>query len=348
MYKQVLTKIMNSHNLTINEAETLADEILNGHLSDPQISAVLTALSIKGECSDEIAGFAKALKKNATVIRKDNMTIIDTCGTGGDGSNSFNISTTTAFVISGAGVKVAKHGNGSISSKCGSADVLKALGVCMYNSPDVIKQQLDEIGISFLFAPSVHPKMKNVMFTRKAMMIPTIFNLIGPLCNPMALDSQVIGVHSDYLVPIMAEAMVKLGIKNGAVVHGHGKIDELSLQGDNVINVIKDGQIESIAINGCQLGFSATSNETLESHTLDENVSILRGILKGDLTCGKRDIVLLNAALGLYVSNNADSLETGLAMAKESIDSGRAYEKLTQLIGFNIEPDKHRPTNLFM
>jgi len=347
-YKDILLKLINHSDLTFDESRMLGNGFLNGDYEEVQMTSILTALKIKGETVDEIAGFAKALKDMAIPITPSESEVFDTCGTGGDGSSSFNISTTVAFVLAGGGVPIGKHGNRSISSKCGSADVLKELGVDINCSKSKVETLIDDIGISFLFAPSVHPKMKNVMDARIKLGIPTIFNMIGPLCNPISLAGQVIGVYDQDLVPKLSGALVKLGVNKGIVIHGYGKIDELSLEGPNQVSIVDGDSIIERTIDAKDLGLAPAPNSSLEGGDLSENAQILLEVLGGLEKGPKRDVVLLNSALGFMVSGKCDSLEEGLLLAKESIDSGNALEKLELLIKRTSTNIRDLNTQLYM
>ncbi|MCK5763665.1 MAG: anthranilate phosphoribosyltransferase, partial [Clostridiales bacterium] len=259
-----LKTIANGENLSYEESLLISTNLMETKLNPILVSALLASLKTKGETYDEVSGFAKGLKNNAIHLKSKRTNFYDIVGTGGDGSDTLNISTTCAFVLAGANVNIAKHGNKSISSKCGSADVLATLGVNILSNPDMIETQLDEIGLSFIYAPLAHPSMKNVMQVRKDLGIPTIFNIIGPLCNPLELKGQYIGVFSPNLVDIIANSMIKLGIKKGAVVYGAGGLDEASLAGNNKISFIKNEKVEIKNINGSDYGLITADNEALK------------------------------------------------------------------------------------
>lgn len=329
--QKYLKTIVNGENLTYEESCLLSSELMETKLNPTLVSALLIALKTKGETYEEVSGFAKGLKNNTIRLKSTRTHFYDIVGTGGDSSNTFNISTTSAFVLAGAGLNIAKHGNRSISSKCGSADVLNKLGINILSTPENIETQLNEIGLSFIYAPLAHPSMKNVMQVRKDLGIPTIFNIIGPLCNPLALEGQYIGVFSPNLVDIIANSMIQLGIKKGAVVYGAGGLDEASLAGDNKIAFIKNEKVEIKNINGSDYGLITADNEALKGDNARVNADILRDILLGKKG-PKRDVVLLNSAIALYSFELADSIEEGIEIAAKSIDSGSSLSKLDELI----------------
>jgi anthranilate phosphoribosyltransferase len=334
MIHQYLKNIINGQNLSYEDSCDLAHCLMNQELNPLHVSALLSGMKVKGETYQEISGFARGLKDNAVQISPKSRDLYDIVGTGGDCANTFNISTTCAFVLAGAGLRIAKHGNRSISSKCGSADVLEALGVNIHLTPSQIEAQLDTFGLAFIFAPMAHPAMKNVMPIRKDLGIPTIFNIIGPLVNPLNLEGQYIGVFSPKLVDLMANSMVQLGLRKGLVVHGAGGIDELSLEGINVIAIIKGTSVEKIQIDPRQYNLKQASNEALKGGDSVVNAKITMAILNNEKG-PHRDVVLLNSATALYAFGITESIEDGLLMAADSIDSGRAKEKLELLIKSN-------------
>lgn len=329
--KTYLKDVMKGENLNYEDAAYLATELMAKELNPIQVAGLLTALKTKGETYEEISGFAMGLKNNAITIQSKRKDFYDIVGTGGDGADTFNISTSCAFVLSGAGVNIAKHGNRSISSKCGSADVLEALGVNIQASSELITRQLDEVGLSFIFAPLAHPSMKNVMTVRKSLGVATIFNIVGPLSNPLDLSGQFIGVFKAELVAIMAKSLLQLGIKKGAVVHGAGGLDEASLMGKNTLALIKNGKLEMMTVDGRDYGLSYATLDDLKGGNAEENASILKDILKG-IKGPKRDVVLLNTAIALYAFDKAKSIDEGIALAAKSIDSGAALKQLDKLV----------------
>lgn len=329
--KPYLQKVLNNEDLSYEAATDVATQLMASELNKIQVAGFLSALKTKGECFEEISGFATGLKKHALAISSKREDFYDIVGTGGDGANTFNISTTCAFVLSGAGLNIAKHGNRSISSKCGSADVLEALGVNITSSAKAIGQQLDILGLSFIYAQLAHPSMKNVIQVRRDLGVPTIFNIVGPLANPMTLSGQMVGVYSPNLVTKMANSLIQLGVKTGAVIHGAGGLDEASLCGDNTIAFIKEGSLKFQTVNSESYGLMNAPLETIKGGDRKENADILKSILSGE-TGPRRDTVLLNAGIALYAFDKALSIEEGIKMAAHSIDSGNALNNLYALI----------------
>lgn len=325
-----LKQVMSGENLSYEEALSAASQLMEKTLDPIPVAGLLTALKTKGESYEEVAGFAMSLKKHAVSIKPKRHGFYDVVGTGGDGAHTFNISTTTAFVLAGAGIPIAKHGNRSISSKCGSADVLEHLGVNIDATASQIEDQLTDIGLGFIFAQKAHPAMKNVIQVRRSLAVPTIFNIIGPLANPVTLCGAYIGVYKEELVPIMAKSMVQMGIETGAVVHGAGGLDEATLIGDNTVAIIKNGEIDNFKINASDYGLDTAPIETLKGGNAEENSQITLAILQGQ-DGPKRDVVLLNAGIALYAYGKVESISAGIAKAKESLDTGAAFEKLQQL-----------------
>lgn len=330
-FKDYLKKVTLRENLSFDEAYEVNKFLLGGDATEIEIAAMLVALKTKGETVEEIAGMAKGMKDLAVSFSDDFKNLIDNCGTGGDGSDSFNISTTSSFVLAGAGLNVAKHGNRSISSKSGSSDLLKELGVNINVSKDRIEEILKDIGIVFLFAPNMHPNMKHVMKVRIGLGIPTVFNILGPLTNPFNIESQLLGIARRELVTPMAEVLGKLGRKKAVVVNGAGRMDEASLQGENYITILNNGNIKEVILDPKSLGFRTISNEEIRGGDPKENAKITLSILQGEKgAC--RDTVLLNSALGIIAGGLTDDFNEALEIAKKSIDSGNAYKKLQQLI----------------
>lgn len=307
------------------------DSILGEEVSESEIAAFLMGLKSKGETVDEIVGITKALTGNTLSFKKKFPGVIDNCGTGGDGSSSFNISTTSAFVLATAGIPVAKHGNRSVSSKTGSADVLEYLGINLNLHPEALEEILEEIGIAFLFAPNVHPKLKKVTTVRRALKIPTIFNFIGPLTNPIELDYQLLGVYRRDLITVFAEVLKQLGRKRAVVLNGAGFMDEASLQGENHLAILDDGVITTKIIMPEDVNLPQYDNSAIKGGDAQVNAEILLKVLKGEKGA-YRDTVLLNAGLGIFTASKADSIQDGIKIAGEMIDSGAAYEKLTVLV----------------
>ena len=329
--KSYLLQLAERRSFSENQMKEAVDFILGEEVSESEIAAFLMGLKSKGETVDEIVGIVKALKGNTLQFQKKFPNVLDNCGTGGDGSSSFNVSTTSAFVLAGAGIPVAKHGNRSMSSKTGSADVLEYLGVNLSLSPEVTEEILEEIGIAFLFAPHVHPKLKKVTSVRRALKIPTIFNFIGPLTNPLELDYQLLGVYRRDLLTVFAEVLKQLGRKRAVVLNGAGFMDEASLQGENHLAILDNGMITNQSFTPEAVNLPQYDNSAIRGGDAKENAEILINVLRGEKGA-HRDTVLLNAGIGIFAGTKADSIEAGIKMAEEVIDSGAAYEKLTALI----------------
>ncbi|MFX3623185.1 MAG: anthranilate phosphoribosyltransferase [Ectobacillus sp.] len=325
-----LRKLIERSHLTEQEVYEAGLQMLAGTVSENEIAAFLVSLKTKGETPEEIYGLVRALREKAVPFSKRIVGAMDNCGTGGDGAQTFNISTTTAFVLAGAGVKVAKHGNRAVSSKTGSADVLELLGVNISCPPERIEHLLETVGIAFLFAPSVHPSLKTIMKVRRELNVPTIFNFIGPLTNPVDLETQLVGIYKrEMLVPI-AEVLQKIGRKRAVVLNGSGFLDEASLQGENYIALLDGGKIEEIVIHPGDFGFQTCTNDMIRGGAPKENAAITLAVLEGEAG-PHRDTVLLNAALALFANGKAKTIEDGVMLAKESIDSGAALNKLRLL-----------------
>lgn len=319
-----------------DEAEAVMHQIMTGGATEAQIGAYLMALRMKGETQDEITGSARAMRCNSQhVTAKYEGDLLDTCGTGGDRSGTFNISTTVAFVAAGAGIKVAKHGNRAASSKCGSADVLAQLGVSLDLSPEQVAECIDEVGIGFLFAAKMHPAMKHAIGPRKQMAIRTIFNILGPLTNPAGAQRQLMGVFATDLTDFLAHVLGKLGSKSALVVSGYGGLDELTTTGPNRVSHFKDGKVTSYEINPQDYGFRGANISELLGDDAPTNAAILRGILTGDIQDAKRDVVLLNAAAALIAADHVSDIAGGIQRAAEIIDSGAALQKLDSLVAFS-------------
>lgn len=294
-----------------------------------QVASFLTALTMKGETPEEIAGLAEAMRAHAVAVPGHWPELLDTCGTGGDRSGTFNISTTVAFIAASCGLKVAKHGNRSASSQCGSADVLEALGVNVDLSPEQAAACLDALGITFLFAPRYHPAMKHVAPVRRELGFPTAFNLLGPLCNPLRPSHQVLGVFRHAHVPLMARALRELGTRHALVVHGHGGLDELSLEGPSeVAELLPDGAIRTFQLDPRDAGLAPAPLSALAGGDAPTNARLIRSILAGERKDACRDVVLWNAAAALWIGGAALDMREGVARAAEAIDTGAAIEKL--------------------
>lgn len=334
--KNFIEKVMNQQDLTSDEMQDASRQLFSPEIDERQKAAFLTALQTKGEAVSELTGLAKEMKAHAVQLPKMLPAVMDNCGTGGDGSQSFNISTTSAFVLAGAGVKVAKHGNRSISSKTGSADVLEELGVHLSATPEEMTQLLEENNIAFLFAQKVHPAMKHVMPVRKALGIPTIFNLIGPLTNPAALSTQLMGVYREEKLETIAQVLKNLGRERALVVHGSGGLDEASLSGPSRCILLADGQLTAFDLTPEEVGLKRVGNQELKGGDAKENAAILKAVLKGKQG-PHRDVVLLNAGLGLMASGKAETPLEGVRLAQESIDTGAALKRLEHLVAYNKE-----------
>lgn len=329
--KQYLEMLAEGQNLTAEEMRKAAQTLFSDEVTDSEIAAFLMGLKSKGETAEEIACLAKVMREQAMPVQTNCLNVMDNCGTGGDGSQSFNISTTSAFVLAGAGVKIAKHGNRSISSKTGSADVLEELGIKLSLEREKMEEIFGDLGITFLFAPSVHPKTARIVKVRKDLRIATIFNYIGPLTNPVELTTQLLGINRSDMLETIAEALHQLGRQRALVVNGAGSMDEASLQGNNKIVLLDNGKITSLTLHPEDVGLPVYSNDAIRGGDAKENADILLRILKGEKGA-YRDTVLLNAGLGMYAYGNAGTIQEGINIARESIDSGAALGKLKSLI----------------
>ncbi len=332
MIVEVIRKVVEQENLTSEEAAAVMEEIMSGKANEAQIASFITALRMKEETVDEISSFAKVMRAHAVRISPKVADLVDTCGTGGDVSHTFNISTVTAFVASGAGVHIAKHGNRSVSSRCGSADVMEALGVKIDLPPEAVEACLNEVGIGFLFAPLLHPAMKYATPVRRSIGIRTVFNILGPLTNPAFASAQILGVYDPSLAPMLAEVLGNLGVKRALVVHGDG-LDELTNTGESCISELADGKVINYRITPEQFDLPRVKVDDLRGGTVEQNAQIMRNILS-DERGPRRDIVLLNAAAALVAADRAKDIGDGLKLAAESIDSGAALKKLEKLIEF--------------
>lgn len=330
--KEILSKLVAGNDLTKEEAMKAQEMILSGEATQSQIACFLTALRMKGETLDEITGLAMVLRDKANTISPKVDNYVDFVGTGGDCTYSFNISTTSAFVVAAAGVPVAKHGNRSISSKSGAGDVLEALGVNISADPDVVEKCVEEVGIGFMFAPHFNPAMKYVGPVRKEMGIRTVFNILGPLSNPSRAKAMVVGVYSPSLTEVIAGTMANLDVKRGFVVSGEDNMDEFTLTGSSTVSEIKDGKVETYEITPEQFGLKRCKIEDLQGGDGTVNAQITKDILSGKERGAKREIVLLNAGAALYIGGKAESIEEGISIAGETIDSGKAMETLEAMV----------------
>lgn len=331
MIKKSLAKLARGENLTEAEMMEATNLIMEGQASPAQIGAFLTALRLKGETVDEITGAARVMREKALKVNFKAPTVIDTCGTGGDGSQTFNISTTVAFIVAAAGIPVAKHGNRAMSSRCGSADVLEALGIRVDLPPEKVEFCLKEAGIGFLFAPVFHLAMKHAIGPRKELGFRTVFNLLGPLTNPAAANCQLVGVFNPELTEVVAQVLQRLGVERAVVVHGGGGLDELSLDGENQASILKDGRITSLKFKAGDLGLAPAPKEALRGEGPAENARTTENILKGVEQGPKLAVVLLNAAAALLAADRVTDLKEGIALAQRLISEGKAYAKLEQL-----------------
>lgn len=330
--KELIAKVTDGNDLTEQEAKRGMELMLSGEATQAQIASFLTALRMKGETLEELIGFASVLRDKADTIKPAVANYVDLVGTGGDRTFTFNISTTSAFVVAAAGLPVAKHGNRSISSKSGAGDVLEALGVNIMAEPSVVQKCVDEVGIGFMFAQLFNKSMKYVGQARKEMGIRTVFNILGPLANPSRAKNMVVGVYDPLLTENVAKAMSRLGVERGFVVSGLDHMDEFTLTGPFVVSEINHGTVTTYKVKPEQFGLKPCTLEDLQGGDGITNAEITKNILKGIEKGAKRDIVLLNAGATLYIGGLAESVEAGVKLAADTIDSGKAYEKLEELI----------------
>ena len=334
MIKEAIETVVNGRSLTFEQAAAVMEEMMIGEATPAQVASFVTALRIKGETVDEIAGLATVMQARATPVGVTSP-VVDTCGTGGDGSSSFNISTTAAFIVAGAGLKVAKHGNRAMSSHCGSADVLEALGVKIDLDAEAVAQCVETVGIGFMFAPNFHPAMKYVAAPRREIGIRTVFNILGPLTNPAKAKFQVIGVPSRALGEKIASVLHRLGTEHSLVVHGTEGMDEISISGKSLVWDINQHRVSApYEIFPEDLGFMRASVTQIRGGTARQNARILRGILGGEVGV-RRNIVIMNAAAALVAANQASDLKEGVCIAEKTIEHGQALDKLDRLIRFS-------------
>jgi anthranilate phosphoribosyltransferase len=332
--KEAIETVVNGRSLTFEQAASAMDEIMIGEATPAQVASFVTALRIKGETVDEIAGLASVMQAKATPVAVTGP-LVDTCGTGGDGSSSFNISTTAAFVVAGAGLKVAKHGNRAMSSHCGSADVLEALGVRIELGAEAVAQCLETIGIGFMFAPNFHPAMKYAAVPRREIGIRTVFNILGPITNPAKAKFQVIGVPTRELGEKIASVLHRLGTEHSLVVHGTDGMDEISISGKSLVWDVNRRRVSPpYEILPEDLGFMKASVTQIRGGTARQNARILRGVLSGEVGV-RRNIVIMNAAAALVAANQAPDIKEGVCIAEKTIDNGKALDKLDDLIRFS-------------
>ncbi|MGZ8701637.1 MAG: anthranilate phosphoribosyltransferase [Gaiellaceae bacterium] len=337
MIQAAITKLLDRKQLARAEARAVMDEIMRGEATPAQIAGFLVALRSKGETADEITGCAEAMRDHVLLVRPRRDDLVDTAGTGGDGARTINISTAAALVAAAAGAAVAKHGNRAVSSACGSADVLEALGFTLELEPQRIAKSIDELGFGFLFAPSHHPAMRHAAAVRKELATRTVFNVLGPLTNPAGARAQVVGVYSPELVRTIAEVLARLGARRAYVVHGSGGIDELSPVGPNLVAEVVDGQVLERRLDPeAELGIPRCSVDELRGGSPVENAEAIREVFAGK-NGGRRDAILLNAAGAIAAGGHAADLREGLEVARRTIDSGAAGERLELLIAFSRE-----------
>lgn len=333
MIKKTIHKLIRQENLSAEESKEVMELIISGEASPSQIAAYLTALRLKGETHEEILGSARAMRKEAIRVKHHQDRLFDNCGTGGDGTGTFNISTTSAFVLAACGLPVGKHGNRCVSSRCGSADLVQALGANIFLSPDQVGKCIDEVGIGFLFAPLLHPAMKQVAPVRKELGFRTIFNLLGPLTNPASATHQLIGVFNADYTEKLALAAFNLGIKRTLVVFNQENVDELTTTAANKVSTVSDGKLKTFFLVPEDFGFHKSKIEELKGGTAEENVQITLSILKGEKG-PKRDTVVFNTALALLTGERVKKLEEGIELAAECIDSGKALKRLQTFVNF--------------
>jgi len=336
MFKEYLKRIIQRRDLTEAEMAEMMNTVLTGQATEAQIGAMMAALATKGETFQELAGAAMAMRRNARRIQAAGSAVVDTCGTGGDGLQTFNISTTTAFVVAGCDVTVAKHGNRSVSSKCGSADVLEALGVKLNTEPEIVEEAVQTLGIGFLFAPLYHSAMKHAAKPRQELGVRSIFNMLGPLTNPASANCQLLGVFAPQLTEMFAQALKLLGARSAMVVHGHDGLDEISVCASTRVSELKDGAIRTYDLNPEPYFGRLADPAELTGGTPVENAAITHAVLSGEQGA-RRDVVLINAGAALVTAGKAADLKQGIAMAAGAIDEGRALKKLEALAAYTQE-----------
>lgn len=329
---KIIDRLIHGKDLTESQMCYAMEKIMDGKVDEVKIASFLTALRIKGETAKEISGGAKVMRDKAMEIDLGDRYTVDTCGTGGDGADTYNISTASAFVVAAGGVVVVKHGNRSVSSQSGSADVLETLGVNINISCERVKECIDKINLGFLYAPAFHSSMKYAAPVRKQLGFRTIFNMLGPLTNPARANGQVLGVYNENLTELMAESMKKLKTEHVLVVHGIDGMDEITVTDKTKVSELKDGKIRSYYIEPEDFGIKKSDKEKLKGGTPKENAEIIKGIFKCEIEGAKKDILLLNSGAALYVGKKVSSIKEGIEMAREIIESGRALSKLNELI----------------
>ncbi len=344
MIQEALKKISTGAHLSRSEADAAMERILAGNATDAQIAALLTGLRTNGETLEELVGFATAMRRHAMPIfpaghSHAGQALVDTCGTGGDGSGTFNISTTAAFVVAGAGVRVAKHGNRSISSRCGSADVLEELGARIDLPAERVARSIEEVGIGFLFAPAVHAATRHAMAARRSLKMRTVFNLLGPLTNPAKASAQVVGVFDASVMELMARALGELGVRRAFVVHGADGLDEISISGDTHVAELRDGMVRSYSVTPADFGLRRAPLDAISGGDARQNAEIIHKVLAGSMLYGDhgphREIVLANSAAALVAADCAADFLDGARLAAQSIDSGAARDRLNAFVAFS-------------
>ncbi len=330
MIVNAIKKVVEGRDLNRDDCYGAMDDIMGGRATPAQVAAFITALRVKGETVQEITACAQVMRDRVIKVDVDVTNLVDTCGTGGDGARTFNISTTAAFVVAGAGVPVAKHGNRSVSSQSGSADLFQALGVNIDAGMDAVRRCIREVGIGFLFAPLLHGAMKHAIGPRREIGIRTVFNILGPLTNPAGARHQVIGVYAADLTETVCEVLGELGTRHAYVVHGHDGLDEITLTGKTKVSELRQGRVYTFDLDPEELGFACCRPEDLKGGSAEENAAITLSIL-GGAPGPKRDITLLNAAAAIYVAGKSRTIRDALGLARDAIDSGRAMQKLDAL-----------------
>jgi anthranilate phosphoribosyltransferase len=330
MFPSLLEKLQRRQDLSVDEAAAAMDEIMEGRVPSSQIAALLIALAMKGERPSEVVGFARTMRAKATRLSRDHGPVFDTCGTGGDRAHTFNVSTVAALVLAACGVRVAKHGNRSVSSRCGSADLFEALGVNVAADPEVVERCLAEAGIAFFYAPTFHPSMRHAGPTRRELGVRTAFNLLGPLTNPAGAARQVVGVPRPELTELVARALALLGSERAWVVHGADGLDEISTTGYTKVSECRDGRVNTFYLHPGDIGLPKAEPSALRGGDASDNALIARAVLAGERGA-PRDIVLLNAAAALLVADRVPTIQDGLLLAAAAIDSGGAAETLETL-----------------
>jgi anthranilate phosphoribosyltransferase len=334
MIQEALARVLDSHDLAREQTRAVMDEIMRGEATPAQIAGFLVALRAKGETADEIAGCAEAMREHVLPVRPEREDLVDTAGTGGDGARTLNISTAAALVAAAAGAAVAKHGNRAVSSACGSADVLEALGFELELPPERIAGSIDELGFGFMFAPTHHPAMRHAAGVRRELGTRTVFNVLGPLTNPAGARAQVVGVYAPGLVRRIADVLAQLGARRAFVVHGAGGLDELSPTGPNLVCEVREGRVVERSIDPLDLGVPRCDLEELRGGPPETNAAAIRAVLAGE-NGGRRSAVLLNAAGAIAAAGHAEDLREGLELAREALDSGAALARLDELVAYS-------------